>query len=153
MFDIRKPMSASEWRKLEDYYISELQAIAIPEDASTVELREINARLSRLYSQARFDYAFVKRQYERVKRQLKRAEREAYLAVKDSGKNEKEREALVQKYLEENKLYGYPVNLYDALDICEERVLFLEAVMDELKDRHERMITLNALLKLEQGIG
>jgi uncharacterized protein YozE (UPF0346 family) len=148
-FDVRRPMSKDDWEEIEQWYVDAVNSIVIPEDIDPEDLIQLNYQLSKLYTKARFDYMYIKRQYEKLKRQMKRAEKQAYLAVKNLGKNDKERESLICKYLEDNKLYGYPVNMYDAIDIYEERALFMEAVLDDIKDKSGRLISNNGALKLD----
>lgn len=148
-YDVRKPMKKEDWELVEDYYVEEVNQIHLPEDIDPSDLIDLNQRLSKLYTKARFDYMYIKRQYEKIKRQLKRAEKQAYMAVKALGKNEKEREGLINKYLEDNKMFGYPVTMFDALDIYEERAFFMEAVLDDIKDKSGRLISDNGALKLD----
>jgi hypothetical protein len=147
--DVRKPMRNKDWERIEDWYVAQVNAIEIPEDLDPAILLQLNAKIAKLYTKARFDYAYLKRQYEKIKRQIKRAEKQAYMAVKDIGKNDKEREGLVNKYLEDNKVFGYPITIYDALDKIEERTFFMEAVMDDINSKAGRLITANGGLKLD----
>ncbi|MNQ62233.1 hypothetical protein D3C85_765720 [compost metagenome] len=148
-FDLRKGMTGQQWQEVEDYYIEETSAIEIPDDLNPATLAGLNADVAKLFTQARFDYAFIKRQYEKIKRQFKRAEKQAYMAIKDMGKNDKEREGLINKYLEDNKVFNHPVTIYDAVDIYEDRVLFMEAVIDDIREKGNRIVTFNAALKLD----
>lgn len=148
-FDVRKPMKQVDWEQVEDYYTERVNEIELPEDIDPQDLIDLNQQLSKLYTQARFDYMYLKRQFEKIKRQLKRAEKQAYMAIKSIGKNEKEREGLINKYLEDNKMFGYPVTMFDAVDIYEDRVYFMEAVLDDIKDKSGRLISDNGALKLD----
>jgi len=147
--DLRKPMASSDWQALEGWYIDVIKELDISDDVNPSDLLILNSRISKLYTQARFDFAYIKRFAEKLKRQLKRAERQAYLAVKDIGKNDTERQSLVTKFLEENKVFNYPVCIYDAIDIYEDRLEFIEAVIDDIKSKAERLITINGALKLD----
>lgn len=147
--DIRQPMNKSAWEEYEEYYFDALKDIQIPEDIDASDLMRISSELSAIFTYARFDYMYIKRHYEKLKRQMKRAEKQAYMAVKALGKNDKEREGLVNKYLEDNMLFGYPVTMYDAIDIYEERAFFMEAVLDDLRDKSAKLITGNGALKLD----
>lgn len=148
-FDVRKPMKSIEWEEIEDAYADAVNSIYVPEDVDGQDLVGLNSQLSELFTKARFDYMYLKRQLEKIKRQLKRAEKQAYMSVKNLGKNDKEREGLINKYLEDNPMYGYPINLYDAYDIMEERAFFMEAVLDDIKDKSGRIISDNGALKLD----
>lgn len=148
-FDVRTPMKSTEWEEIEDYYADKANDIVVPEDIDAQDLIDLNHKLSKLYTEARFDYMYIKRQLEKLKRQMKRAEKQAYMAVKDLGKNDKEREGLINKYLEDNKVFGYPVSMYDALDIYEGRAFYMEAVLDDIKDKTGRIISDNGALKLD----
>lgn len=147
--DLRKPMASSDWQALEGWYIESIKELDIGDDVNPSDLLILNSKISKLYTQARFDFAYIKRFAEKLKRQLKRAERQAYLAVKDIGKNDTERQSLVTKFLEENKVFNYPVCIYDAIDIYEDRLEFIEAVIDDIKSKAERLITINGALKLD----
>jgi hypothetical protein len=148
-FDVRKPMKAADWEKIEDAYAEAVNDIVVPEDVDGQDLVALNSQLSEVFTKARFDYMYFKRQLEKIKRQLKRAEKQAYMAVKDLGKNDKEREGLINKYLEDNKVFNYPISIYDAYDIMEERAFFMEAVLDDIKDKSGRIISDNGALKLD----
>jgi hypothetical protein len=147
--DVRKPMRSHDWEEIENWYLAEVLEIDIPEELNPATLLQINSKLSRLFTKSRFDYAFLKRQYEKIKRQVKRAEKQAYLLIKDSAKNDKDRESLVNQYLEDNAVFNYPISIYDAMDRIEERVLFMEAVVDDIQSKASRLITANGGLKLE----
>ena len=151
-FDVRKPMKKEEWDKVEDYYVETVNDIEIPYDIDPQDLIDLNHKLSKLYTKARFDYMYIKRQYEKIKRQLKRAEKQAYMAVKALGKNDKEREGLINKYIEDNNMFGYPVTMYDAYDIYEDRAFFMEAVLDDIRDKSGRLISNNGALKLDSEL-
>lgn len=148
-FDVRKPMKKQDWEEIEDYYSEAVSDIQIPEDVDANDLIQLNYELSLLFTKARFDYMYIKRHYEKLKRQMKRAEKQAYMAIKDMGKNDKERDGLINKYLEDNPMFGYPITMYDAIDIYEERAFFMEAVLDDIKDKSGRLISDNGALKLD----
>ena len=150
--DVRKPMRSQDWQEIEDWYLARVLEIDIPEDLNPATLLQINSDLSRIFTKARFDYAFIKRQYEKIKRQIKRAEKQAYLIIKDQAKNDKDRESLINQYLEDNLVFNYPISIYDAMDRLEERVLFMEAVVDDIQSKASRLITANGGLKLDLEI-
>lgn len=148
-------MTQKEWETKEKFYTNQLASkdLVLPIDPTSSDLTAIEAKIDELYSQARLDLAHCKRQFENIERKFKAAHKETYLIVKDQGKTEKEKEALAVSYLKNNALDGMSITIYQAFDIAEYRLLFIDAVVDILKEKHARCITDSGLMKLEVSLG
>ena len=151
--DTSKALNATAWAQLEQYYTELITQIHVPEDPDTNDIKFIVAALDSVYAEARLDLAKARRGHDRIERKYKLAMKEAYLAVKDAGKTEKDKEALAVAYIRTTKLDADPMPVTDMLDIAEERYLFMQAVVDVLNDKSGKCITENGLLRIDVELG
>lgn len=149
-----KPMTQLEWEAREGYYSDLLvsPSMMLPIDPSPGCIMNLEATIDAVYSEARLELAHCKRQMEITERKFKAGHKEAYLTLKDQGKTDKEREALAVTYLKTTPIDGMNMTVYQAFDVAEFRFMFMDAVIDILREKHGRCITDSGLLKLEDSL-
>jgi hypothetical protein len=152
--DIRK-VTDEEWDDFEEYYIEAVQNIEVPTDLNARDILRINAEVDEVYSGARFDYGFAKKMSERYQVRLSNAKKQSKLVFsKQSGQTNEDREALILQFLETSPLKGDKEPLITLVERWRERELFMEAVIDNLVKKTDKMINGNGALKLDaQGRG
>lgn len=150
--DVRRVLTRAEWRDVEDYYQQAVQSIVIPDEPETRDLLQISAELDRVYTDAKFDAAFISRRLKTAQRQLGDARKTVYNQIKDAARNDKERDALGTEWLEQNSLPGYSVPIMEYVDEFVERDEFMDAVVSILKSKSDRLIILASALKLELNL-
>ena len=152
--DIRH-VTDDEWADFENYYIEKVNEIVIPEDLTPRDILEINAQIDEVYGEARFDYAFAKSQLAKWEQRLSNAKKNSKLIfTKMKGQTNEDREALITTFLETHALKGDPAPLYTLVERWTERALFMEAVIDNLLKKSDKMVNGNGALKLDaQGRG
>lgn len=152
--DIRK-IKDSEWSEFEDYYIEKVNEIEVPEDLEARDILIINSEIDEVYAEARFDYGFAKAQLQRWEQKLSNAKKSSKLIFKKgAGQTNEDRDALIITFLESNTLKGDPEPLFVLVDRWSERALFMEAVVDNLLKKSDKMVNGNGALKLDaQGRG
>jgi hypothetical protein len=135
------------WAAYKAQLKGQLNQIEIPVDANPATVRVILARLDKLYTDMRMEYAELEGHKDRVECLIREIER-----VQAVGKNEIDRKRnaslAVQEYPGNN---GQVINLYDFQRQLSERYSFLKGILDSLFGKQNRLITLNGMLKLEQG--
>ncbi len=148
-FDIRT-VSDKEWPEFEKHYIKAVNNITIPSDLGPRDILEINAEIDEVYSQARFDFAYAKQRLERYEQKLSNARKTMKLVFKKQrGQTNEDREAIITEYLETHALKGDSEPLYTLIERWRERYIFMEAVLDNLSKKADKMLTGNGALKLD----
>lgn len=145
-------ITQKEWKTVKEGYTTWLEGIQIPRDVTATDIKTLNHQLDQIYTEARVNYTYLEFQYDKFLRMYKHAKETVYLSVKDQGKTEKERSALVYDYIEQYALPGMPKPLPELLEIIEERYLFFRGLIDIIKDKSSRLITDSSALKLESQL-
>jgi len=143
--------SSADWPAISSEYATGLRDLVIPLDPTPAAIMDLQSRIDQLFTSARLDYGRLKAELESLKQLHKVLSRAYYLDFKDQGKTEKEREALVQRHIMQNHQHG-DSDLITAIALLEEQVLFMQTVVDILKDKSQRLITHLGSLKLEQSL-
>ncbi|MCX7610317.1 MAG: hypothetical protein N2043_01860 [Ignavibacterium sp.] len=145
-------ITTQEWLEVKQNYTKWIESIEIPLDPTTTDIKRINHELDEIYTEVRIHYAYLEYQYEKYMRMYKHAKTSLYLTFKESGKTEKEREALIYDFLEKNPLPGTKIPITVIIEMIEERYLFFKALIDIIKEKSAKMITDSAALKLETNV-
>ena len=143
-------MNQKDWEQLETSYEAMLYKLILPDDPTTNELKSLEAGIDELFTHARLDYAYCRRKRDATDRKFKAAHKVVMLA--QVGKTVSDREALAVEYIQTNIIDNMPADLYTCLEIDEYRLAFMESVVDVLREKHERCITISGLLKIEAGL-
>lgn len=162
--DTSKPVSKNDWLLVEEYYLSIINRVNIPQDPTPYNITDINSRLDRLYHEARLDYYYTSRAFESIASAYKKIKRALYPLVK-GGKNVEEREYMLQDYLTQTTLdklepamlksFGLPsapVNVYTVYESYKERMDFMKALLDIISDKTGRLITDSGAMKIESRL-
>ncbi len=154
MLDIRK-IKDDEWEDFEKEYIELVNDIEIPKDLKARDILKINAEIDEVYSHARFNYSYAKRQLHKYEQKLSNAKKTMKLVFqKERGQTNEDREAMIIQFLESQTLKGDKEPLYTLVNRWQDRLLFMEAVIDNLLKKGDKMLTGNGALKLDaQGRG
>lgn len=140
-------MPQDQWLIRKAQLRQQLNQITIPVDANTAIVKVILSQIDELYTNIRMEYAELDGHKERVENLIREIEREQAV-----GKNEIDRKRnatlAVQNYPGNN---GQVINLYDFQRQISERWSYLKGILDSLFGKQNRLITLNGMLKLEQG--
>lgn len=150
--NIQNGISQSNWAQVESYYIDEVRQISIPYEPESADILAIAAAIDRVYTEARFDQAYVSRELKICQRKLSDARKTVYLQVKDVAKNDKERDAYGSEYLESNPMPGDTESILDIVDNLTIRDEFMDAVISVLKAKADKLILAAAALKLEVSL-
>jgi hypothetical protein len=151
-FDVRFPLTDTQWEKVEEYYINAVKSIALPEDPTSKDIMRLNAEIDMLYTEARFDQGFLAAKLDQVKRQLSDARKTVYEEIKNLARNDKERDALGTQWLEENPHPEYGVSIMVVYDAITRRKEFMDAVVSILKSKADKLIVDSAAMKLEASV-
>lgn len=147
--DIRT-VADEDWDSFEDFYIKAVNSIRIPIDFTPRDILRVNAEVDRVYGLARFDAAESKKRLEKYKLKLSNAQKQAKLGFKKAdGYTADDRDALVTTYLETAPLKGEKEPLYTLIERWQDRKIFMDAVIDNLLKKADKMLTGNGSLKLD----
>lgn len=152
--DIRT-VSDEEWEDFENQYIEAVQNIEVPADLDASDILLINSQIDEVYSFARFDYAYAKKMSQRYSQKLSNAKKTSKIIFKkERGQTNEDRDALIAQFLESMPLQGDKEPLFTLVDRWQEREIFMEAVIDNLLKKSDKMVNGNGALKLDaQGRG
>lgn len=152
--DIRR-VTDEEWDEFEDYYIEAVQDIRVPDDLTARDILRINAEVDEVYSLARFDYGYAKSMSTRYQQRLSNAKKQMKLVFKkEKGQTNDDRDAYINTFLDSSPLKGDKEPLYTLVERWTQREIFMEAVIDNLVKKTDKMINGNGALKLDaQGRG
>lgn len=161
---LSKPISRKEWELVEAYYLEKANKIHIPEDPKPFDITSINSQLEQLYHEARLDYYYAKGAFDNLEGAYRKLKRALYPIVKQ-GKNAEERDHLLQDHLMATKLDELDANILRSLGILpvprtiyvmhesyKDRVDFLQAVLDLIRDKTGRLITDSGAMKIESSL-
>lgn len=162
-----RTFTRSEWEKIEEWLIEEINKIVIPDRVTPEIIQQLNAQIDKLTVPVMWLYALTKRNYESLTMDRKNAERQVYLLVKDeigpdgkpTGKKrtEKETEAHITQYLNTTPLQkadgtSMPAPIYVMEKSAMERFVFMQAVVDMLKQKSDKLITDLGAIKVEAQV-
>lgn len=153
-------MTRQEWENKVKFYEDSISAIIIPPDTDPMNIIRLDSELDRVYSQARLDYAKAKIARERIQLRAKNHEKDAMAALlvleKDPNidkaqkpSNDKQREAWINTWLNTNPLPGTQITVMQAQEIYADRFETMQAIVDILREKRERLVTSLGCLKLD----
>lgn len=127
-----------------------LESCSIPKDATTIQLRALEAELDECYTSLSYYLAYYESKAKKVAEWIKDVKQE-----NPGGGNADERQA---KKLELMRNYTIPgtditVNLLELRDHFQERYDILSWLAKLIDSKHQRIITVSGLLKLEAQVG
>lgn len=139
-----------DWPDFEDMYRDAIDQISVPPDFKPYDIHRINSLVDQIYSQARFDHSYAKRQSAKYNRRLANAKKTLKLTFKKKpGQTADERDALMTQYLISSPLPGDKTPIMTLVETWEDRLIFMDAVLDVLTKISDKMLTGNGALKLD----
>jgi len=136
-----------EWTAFKANVRQQVGQIIIPMDVNPGMVKAILAQIDTLHTNIRMEYSDLEGKKEYLEILIREVERSSI-----EGSNELARKkaatVAVQNYPGAN---GQVVNLYDYQRRVLERYNFLKGILDVLFSKQNRLITVNGILKLEQG--
>lgn len=151
----------AQWSQREEEYKRSVNSISIPFEPDDIDITSINAMIDQVYTIAKIECAIYDRLCEKLNRQRKNSETEVYLIVKRSlpvdangnpeKRTETEMKALGAEFLTTHVAQGYGttnLTIYQLLDMAENRKVFMEAIVDILSKKSDKLITDSGALKL-----
>lgn len=158
---IKKDYTLAEWKDREDYYIDTLSDLTIPEAPTVKEVLNLTSRLDKLFTEASFEYAMLKRKESRLNIDIKNAEAKIFNIVKKKKIieandpkfkiTERETLGLVTEFLEDNLIQGYNNDVYSLLKAVMDRVTFSQQVVKIIAEKKAGIISATAMLKIENS--
>lgn len=121
--------------------------IRIPEDINPTTARVVISQIDNIYSQLRFDYGMLQAERNRVDALIKEIER-----AMATGRNETERRKHSTDAVREYESDGKVFNLYKMYQQINQRYEMIDALVDILDKKQNRLITLSGLLKLDKEL-
>jgi hypothetical protein len=162
--DMSKPITRKDWELVELYYIDSINSIHLPEDPKPYDITSLNSYLEALYHEVRLDFFYANRAFNNIENAYRKLKRALWPMVK-AGKNQDERDHVMQNYLLQTTLdlldanvvasLGLPhiaVTVYTLFDSYKERTEFLKAVLDLISDKTSRLITDSGAMKIESSL-
>lgn len=154
---IKKEYTGQEWQERENYYMDTLAKLTIPEEPTVKEVLNLTSKLDKLYTEASFEYALLKRKESRLTLDIKNAEAEMFNVIKQqqltSGLKvtETDVKGLVKTYLSTNNIQGYQTDVYTLIKAVMDRLVFAEQVVKTIAEKKAAIISATAMLKIENS--
>lgn len=154
---LQKDYTLVEWDAREDYYTQALLALNIPSQPDTKQVMDITSKLDALYTEASFDFAYIKRKQELVDIDLKNAEAELFSTIKQQQLNanakitENDVKGLVKTYIATNQIKGYNSDLYTLAKYYIRRSTFVDRLIKIISEKKQSLIVTTAMLKIENS--
>lgn len=140
-------ITQEEWTAFKASVRQQVNQIIIPVDVNPGMVKAILAQIDTLHTNVRMEYSDLEGKKEYLEILIREVERSSI-----EGSNELARKkaatVAVQNYPGAN---GQVINLYDYQRRVLERYNFLKGILDVLFSKQNRLITVNGILKLEQG--
>lgn len=134
------------WEKKEMEYKRRLQEIVIPEEVEPAHIKIIISRLDRLRSDAFEDYVRAKTDYHTIERLIETVMRSTVSGRNDLERRKSQYEAAANYYFPGS---DEPVNLFEIRDVYYRRYVFMESLMNQIRDKSENLITDANVLSIE----
>lgn len=155
---IKTDYTVSEWKDREIYYMNTLENLYVPESPTIKDILNLTSKLDKLYTEASFELAMLKRKESRISLDLKNAEASVFNIVKQeqlvstgSKITEKEANGLVKEFLKNNFIEGYTSDIYSLLKAIMHRLIFAESVVRTIAEKKASIISATAMLKIENS--
>lgn len=154
---LQKDYTLVEWDTREDYYSQALIALNFPSQPDTKQVMDLTSKLDALYTEASFDFAYIKRKQELVDMDLKNAEAELFSTIKQQQLNanakitENDVKGLVKTYIATNQIKGYTSDLYTLSKYYIRRMTFIDRVIKIISEKKQSLIVTSSMLKIENS--
>lgn len=150
----------SEWQIKEDWYVDQCNKLQFSSTLTPADLQNLAIRVDALLTTARFDYAFVNQTYEAYNTQYKNEKDASFVTLKLNLPAQysslkltvDEMKGVVANELKTRKWNGTSYTLLKLLEIYSKRTIFMQNVIDLLKDKKDLLITHSGILKMENSL-
>lgn len=150
----------SQWEAKEDWYINECNSIKIPDSPTPADIQFIASRIDAILSTARIDYAFVSQKYDKYNSQLKIQEKKLFVDLKLNPPSNyaglkltvDEMKGVVASVLSSQSWNGTQYSLYHLVEESSARNIFMEAIIKNIQDKKDLLITHSGMLKIENSL-
>lgn len=154
---MKSKYTEADWSQREAEYIASINSLNIPADPTEVDILGFNAAIDSVYSVAKIEQATYSRLYDKMYQKRKNSETEVYLIVKkqlpaDKKATEAELKSMGVTFLGSNPVDGTKYSIYQMVDMALDRKTFMDAVVDILKQKSDKLITDSGALKLSLQI-
>ncbi len=142
-------MTNEEWNRLEQQYEKDVVAIEIPEWPTEAQVKNISAKIDKVYTKAVFLHGRVKTEDENVDRWLDKT-----IKLNGKGKNESERKRnSIEAAMSYRTRDGTIVDLFELQEQIRQRRLFMESVLKALEGKVRSLTLSYGALKIEASLG
>lgn len=140
-------MTKEEWERKKANYEVQVKSLPIPSDPSPSIVKRLLAQIDALFTEARLDLAKAQVADDDIDRKI-------YVIEKENmdGKNDVERKRNGIKAVKEFQVGDKTVDLWDIQKATNERVKFMESIIDILNQKQSRLITTNGIMKIESQL-
>jgi len=181
--DIKENYTTEEWNNREKYYIEEIGKIEIPDNITTTDIKQIEAKIDKLFTEGRIELAYCKRKYTGLDKMKKLTEKELYLYIKQVSSIigiktideingavlaamrfmsaqeilqgvgwTKNKQTIIEALSGSEVTNTVKTPFFTTLRVSEERLIFMESLIDILKDKRDSLIPNLGALKLEASL-
>ena len=145
----KKIYTQVEWDAKEAWYANQISTLQLPLAPTTGDIRAFVNRLDMLLPVARLDFSFVTQNYETYDSALKNMEKIMFSEIKLTPPVElqsikltvDEAKGYVTNHISKTPYMQTGVSLYEIVRISNQRHIFMEAVVKNLLDKKESVIT------------
>lgn len=154
---IKKEYTTAEWTLREEHYMNELTSLVIPELPTAKEVLALTSKLDKLYTEASFEFAIIKRKESRLALEIKNAEAEMFNIIKQQQLTagakitEADVKGLVKTYLANTPIHSYKSDMYTLIKAVMDRLVFIEVVVKTISEKKASIISATAMLKIENS--
>lgn len=154
---IKTDYTSKEWKEREEFYVDELIKLSIPEEPTTKNILNLTSKLDKLYTEAAFELAQLRRKEARLNLDLKNAEAELFNILKKqeltagNKVTENEVKGIVKGYLMSNYIQGYNNDIYTLIKAVMDRLIFAEQVVKTITEKKASIIAATSMLKIENS--
>lgn len=155
---VKKAYSPKEWDLKEQFYINQISTMTFNISPGPSEIKDMALKIDGLLSIARIDAAYAKQAYERYNNILKIEEKKSYNDVKlqlsQSGSKATvgEIESAIAQMIDSNPWANTSESLYSIVRMTNERNIFMEGIVNDLKDKKDLLITHSGIIKIEYSL-
>ena len=156
----KRAYTSSQWSLKEDWYTQQCHAIQLSDSPMPSDIQKTAVAIDALLSIARIDYAYVNQMYERYNTQLKIEEKRLFVDLKIKPPTQysslkltvDEVKGVVTSVINNTPWANTSYSLYQLVEMSSSRLIFMESIIDILKDKKDLLITHSGMLKIENSL-
>ncbi len=155
---IKKAYTQQEWASKEAWYINTLNKMVFNTAPNTADIKNMALQIDGLLSIARIDASYAKQSSERYSNILKVEEKKAYNTVKTSLQQQGSKatvgeiESAIANMIDSNQWANTGKSLYNIVRETNDRDIFMTAIVKDLEDKKDLLITHSGIVKIEYSL-